>query len=157
MLRFPTTTLGTCRSIPATFIWLVFSSVKPEQFKKEPNLRMVVNYINTVLGSVVPDYPVFSGKMWSVLEEEIRIRECMFSLITISTIKVFLYSGDIYSYIEGEADAFSEDGIMYVSSLNQCFQFWSENLTDGQWITSFSTKNSDDWSSWHVAVLGMTL
>jgi len=84
---------------------------------------MVVNYINTVLGSVVPDYPVFSGKMWSVLEEEIRIRECMFSLITISTIKVFLYSGDIYSYIEGEADAFSEDGIMYVSSLNQCFQF----------------------------------
>jgi len=79
-----------------------FSSVKPEQFKKEPNLRIVANYINSVLGSVVPDYPTFSGKLWNTLEEEIRVREC-----------------DIYSYIEGEADAFSEDGIIW--SMNYFF------------------------------------
>jgi len=89
-------------TLNASFPDYDFSSVKPEQFKKEPNLRMVVNYINTVLGSVVPDYPAFSGKMLSVLEEEIRIREC-----------------DIYSYIEGEADAFSEDGIIW--SMNYFF------------------------------------
>jgi len=79
-----------------------FSSIKPEQFKKEPNLRLVANHINSVLGSVVSDYAAFSGKMWTVLEEEIRIREC-----------------DIYSYIESEADPFSEEGSIW--SMNYFF------------------------------------
>jgi len=89
-------------TLNASFPDYDFSSVKPEQFKKEPNLHLVVNYINTALGSVVPDYQSLSGKMWSVLEEEIRIREC-----------------DIYSYIEGEADPFSEDGNIW--SMNYFF------------------------------------
>jgi len=83
-------------TLNASFPDYDFSSVKPEQFKKEPNLHLVVNYINTVLGSVVPDYQSVSGKMWSALEEEIRIREC-----------------DIYSYIESEADPFCEDGTLW--------------------------------------------
>lgn len=81
-------------TLNASFPDYDFSSVKPEQFKKEDNLHLVINYINTVLGSVIPDAQTFCAQLWSVLDEEMKLREC-----------------DIYSYLEdGEADPFSEDG-----------------------------------------------
>jgi len=81
-----------------------FSSVKPEQFTRENNLHMIVNYINTILSPVLTDYHDFGAKLWNVLDTEIRIREC-----------------EIYSYIpEPDADPFSDDSIW-------CFNYFFYN------------------------------
>jgi len=65
----------------------VFSSAKPDQFKREANLHMVINYINTILCPVLPD-PHFTARLWQTLDEEIKLREC-----------------DVYSYLDDD-DAF---------------------------------------------------
>jgi len=80
-------------TLNASFPDYDFSAIKPEQFKKESNLHLVINYIDTILASALPDAQAFSAKLWSCLDEEIKLREC-----------------DIYCYIEGDADPFSEDG-----------------------------------------------
>lgn len=83
-----------------------FSSVKPEQFKKESSLNIVVNYINTVMVSVIPDFLMsFSTELWSLLNAEISLQNC-----------------DIYSYIpDPDCDPFSEEGNIW------CFNYFFFN------------------------------
>jgi len=77
-----------------------FCNVKPEQFRKEISHYMVINSINTTLSGVIDGYnTIVSPKLWSVLDSEIKVKEC-----------------DIYSYIPDLAsDPYAEDGNVYVS------------------------------------------
>ncbi len=73
-----------------------YSAVKPEQFRKEQNIHNIVNDINAILSSVLPEPQSFLSKLWNILETEIRVTEC-----------------DLYSYIpDPDADPFSEEGNM---------------------------------------------
>mmetsp|Transcript_24008 Transcript_24008/g.33659 ORF Transcript_24008/g.33659 Transcript_24008/m.33659 type:complete len:225 (-) Transcript_24008:132-806(-) len=72
-----------------------FSKVKPEQFRKENNVYMVMNNINAILNGVIPNYNnELSPKLWTSLEQEIKLKEC-----------------DMYSYIPDlDSDPYAEQG-----------------------------------------------
>eukprot|EP01087_Luapelamoeba_hula_P010936 TRINITY_DN2920_c0_g1_i2.p1 TRINITY_DN2920_c0_g1~~TRINITY_DN2920_c0_g1_i2.p1 ORF type:complete len:169 (+),score=20.20 TRINITY_DN2920_c0_g1_i2:423-929(+) len=79
-------------TLNASFPDYDFSSVKPEQFKREPSLHMVVNYINTVLGPVMPMDPLFTAKMWHAVDQQISLRDC-----------------DVYGYLDSDDDSFGDN------------------------------------------------
>jgi len=120
-----------------------FSGVKPEQFTREQNVHMIVNYINTILSPVLSDYNDFGAKLWSVLEAEIRIREC-----------------EIYSYIpEPDADPFSDDSIwcfnyfFYNKKMKRVLFFTVKSVSkvDATGVSSGDEENraSEDWG-WNM-------
>jgi len=93
-------------TLNASFPDYDFSGVKPEQFRKEVDIHMVVNYINTIFASVIKEhFESFSSKLWGALDEEIRLRECA-----------------IYCYIpDPDADPFCEEGNIW------CFNYFFFN------------------------------
>ncbi|CAK4618025.1 hypothetical protein LEN26_011000 [Aphanomyces euteiches] len=76
-----------------------FSDLKPERFHKEPDMRMIVNAINTQLAEIVEmDNMGFLEKLWESIVEAIQPSEC-----------------EVYSYIpdmDGCSDPFS-DGTLW--------------------------------------------
>jgi len=75
-----------------------FSSVQAEHFVNGPNLRSIIEYVNSVLGPVVPDYDEFSTKLWMTLDQEMCLHDC-----------------EIYSYVapEPESDPFNEEANLW--------------------------------------------
>jgi len=92
-------------TLNASFHDYDFSCVKPEQFRKEQNLHMVINSINNTLAPFIPETQNLLVKLWTTLEEEIKVSEC-----------------DVYSYIpDPDADPFSEEGNIW------CFNYFFFN------------------------------
>jgi len=81
-----------------------FCNLRPEQFRKEASLHMIVNSINTTLAAALPNYNTdLCPKLWNVLENEIVPKEC-----------------DIYSYIpDFDSDPYAEAGAVW--SFNYLF------------------------------------
>jgi len=74
-----------------------FSRVKVEQFMKEKSVYMALNSIDSILSGVIPDYNTLAHKLWSSIDDEIKLKEC-----------------DIYSYIPDlDSDPFSEEGSVW--------------------------------------------
>ncbi|EGC38161.1 hypothetical protein DICPUDRAFT_93893 [Dictyostelium purpureum] len=85
------------QTLNASFPDYDFSDSKPEQFRKEPSLNLVINSINATLSGYIKDYfAEFEAKLWSTLETEISLQKC-----------------DIYSYIPENGDPFTEAGVLY--------------------------------------------
>jgi len=85
-------------TLNATYLDYDFSDVQPEQFRKEPNLHMVINSINTTLSSIIPDYnSEIRDELWRTVDMEVDTPKC-----------------DIYSYIPDIAsDPFTEEGTIW--------------------------------------------
>eukprot|EP01119_Soliformovum_irregulare_P020343 TRINITY_DN6568_c0_g1_i1.p1 TRINITY_DN6568_c0_g1~~TRINITY_DN6568_c0_g1_i1.p1 ORF type:complete len:223 (-),score=37.16 TRINITY_DN6568_c0_g1_i1:132-800(-) len=81
-----------------------FSSVQPEQFKKEDNYYAVINSINTILAGVIDGFTNYlAPHLWQSLETEVSLKEC-----------------DIYSYTpDEETDPYEGDD--YVWALHYFF------------------------------------
>jgi len=77
-----------------------FQKLKPEHFRKELNAYMVMNSINTVLESTVPNYNnEIAPKLWSTLETEIRLKECdIYSFCPDSDTDPYAEQGNIWSF-----------------------------------------------------------
>ncbi|OQR93932.1 hypothetical protein THRCLA_08304 [Thraustotheca clavata] len=97
-----------------------FSDLKPEQFKKEIDLRIVVNSINTQLAEIVEmDDLSFLEKLWESIFAAIQPRDC-----------------EIYTYIpdmDGCSDPFSE-GTLW--SFN--YFFYNKNMKKILYFTCMS-------------------
>ncbi|EGG22272.1 repressor of RNA polymerase III transcription [Cavenderia fasciculata] len=84
-------------TLNACFIDYDFSNSKPEQFRKEPNLSMVMNSINTILGNIMPNYQTeVQEKLWIAIDSEIELQK-----------------SDVYSFIPESGDPFTEDGVIW--------------------------------------------
>jgi len=91
-------------TLNASFPDYDFSHLRGEHFTKEPSIDLVINSIDTILSSVIPEYhSCLRRELWEALEVETQLREC-----------------DIYSYIpDPDSDPFFEDG--YIWSFNYFF------------------------------------
>jgi len=80
-----------------------FCQVKGEMFKKESDLTLAMNSINTTLSSVVPSFNEICPKMWQSIDTEISLKEC-----------------DIYSYVgDSDTDPLADQGNIW--SMNYFF------------------------------------
>eukprot|EP01132_Coremiostelium_polycephalum_P010897 gene10897-13352_t len=83
------------QTLNSSFVDYDFSDTKPDQFRKESSIAMVMNSINTIFSSCIPNYQSeFKDSLWSSIDSEIG-----------------LYKSDIYSYIPESPDPFTEDGV----------------------------------------------
>lgn len=58
------------------------------------SFHIVANTINSVLGSVIPDYETLRTHLWQTIDEQIQIQDC-----------------SIYSFIaDPDSDPFEEEG-----------------------------------------------
>jgi len=49
--------------------------VKAEQFKKEKSFHMVMNSINTILATVIPNFEKLKARLWKTIDQEVQIQE----------------------------------------------------------------------------------
>jgi len=75
-----------------------FSSLQAEEFHKEHSYFTVINSVNTILSSVLPDFSgVLQNELWTAIDHEIRLQEC-----------------SIYSYLpDPDADPFGDEAILW--------------------------------------------
>ncbi|GAM29041.1 hypothetical protein SAMD00019534_122170 [Acytostelium subglobosum LB1] len=84
-------------TLNACFVDYDFSNTRPEQFRKESNLSMVMNSINTTLQSIMPTFKnELQERLWSSIDNEIALTKT-----------------DIYSFIPESPDPFTEAGVIW--------------------------------------------
>ncbi|EFA81316.1 hypothetical protein PPL_05296 [Heterostelium album PN500] len=83
-------------TLNACFVDYDFSSSKPDQFRKESNLSLVMNSVNTSLQSIINNYKTeMQERLWTSIDQEIVLSKT-----------------EIYSYIPESPDPFTEEGVI---------------------------------------------
>ena len=97
--RLKHTLISTPLSTRICALFDTYSTTQAEEFRREQGLHMIVNSVNTILASIIPDFSgALQNEIWTALEREIRPQEC-----------------GIYSYQpEPDSDPFAGNGTLYV-------------------------------------------
>jgi hypothetical protein len=76
---------------------ICYSTLQAEEFHKEQSYFGVVNSINTIMSSVIPDFSgILQNELWTAIDHEIRLQEC-----------------SIYSYLpDPDSDPFGDEAIL---------------------------------------------